>query len=106
MIVLTAILAALVAGVLVYEVLTIAAAWSYRRARPAELRSVVPISVLKPLKGVDEGLEENLCSFFAQQYSAFEILFAVQDGADPAVEIVGKLRHEFPAVPARLIITR
>ena len=105
MIVLTVILAALVAGVLVYEVLTIAAAWSYRRARPPELTSAVPISVLKPLKGVDEGLEENLRSFFTQQYSAFEILFAVQDGADPAVEIAEKLRREFPAVPARLIIT-
>lgn len=101
----TVVLAALVAGVLAYELLTLVAAWSYRRAQPPELHSAVPISVLKPLKGVDEGLEENLRSFFTQRYRDFEILFAVRDGNDPAVAVVEKLQREFPMVEARLIVT-
>lgn len=64
-----------------------------------------PVSILKPLAGLDEGLEENLRSFFAQDYEHFEILFAVRTTADPAYALVEKLRQEFPAVRSRLILT-
>ncbi len=95
----------MVAGALVYALLTIVAAAAYRRVSPPPLQNRVPISVLKPLSGVDEGLEANLRSFFAQQYTEFEILFAVHDAADPAVAVVERLRAEFPAVPTRLIVS-
>src|SRR2546430_8585091 len=103
--VLSVLLMLLVAGSLVYAVLTIIAASAYRRVSPPPLRHSVPISILKPLAGVDEGLDANLRSFFAQQYAEFEILFAVHDAADPAVALVEKLRREFPAVPTQLIVS-
>jgi ceramide glucosyltransferase len=65
----------------------------------------VGISILKPLSGLDEGLEANLSSYFEQDYVPFEILFAVRHEADPAVPFVRKLIQRFPNVPARLIIT-
>jgi len=99
------ILLILVAGSVVYACLTILAARSYLRAAPKSLARMIPISVLKPLSGVDEGLEDNLRSFFTQQYGEFEILLAVQDADDPAVAIVEKLKGEFPTVPAQLIVT-
>ena len=105
MAVLSIFLMLMVAGALVYAVLTIVAAAAYRRVSPPALRHRVPISILKPLSGVDEGLETNLRSFFAQQYGEFEILFAVHDAADPAIALVEKLRREFPAVPTQLIIS-
>ena len=42
---------------------------------------------------------------FEQDYSAFEILFAVRSGDDPAAEVVAKLQSEYPTVPSRLLIT-
>jgi ceramide glucosyltransferase len=99
------VLLALVAGSLVYCVLTVIAAVRYKRVRPPAVRDWPPISILKPLSGVDEGLEENLASFFEQQYPCFEILFAVRQPSDPAVAVVEGLRTRYPAVPARLIVT-
>ena len=98
-------LLALVAGSLVYCVLTLVAAMRYRRVRPAPLHVAMPISILKPLAGVEEGLEQNLRTFFEQRYPAFEILFAVRSEKDPAIEVVERLRREYPAVPSRLIVT-
>ena len=96
---------ALVAGSWVYCVLTVVAAIRYRQVKPGRARSLPPISILKPLAGVDEGLDANLASFFAQEYPEFEILFAVRDAADPAVAMVKKLSARFPEIPARLIVT-
>ena len=97
--------AALVAGGLVYCVMTVIAARRYMRERPASARNSEPISILKPLAGADEGLAENLRSFFEQDYAKFEILFAVRHGEDAAVPIVEKLRDQYPSVPSRLIFT-
>jgi len=98
-------LAVLLAGSLVYGVLAVVAAARYRAVRPPELGKATPISVLKPLAGVDDGLEENLRSFFEQRYTDFEILFAVRSPKDPAIALVEKLRAQYPAVPARLLVT-
>jgi ceramide glucosyltransferase len=103
--VLALLLAALVAGSLVYCVLTIVAAVRYRRVVPPPPIERPPISILKPLAGVDEGLAENLRTFFQQRYPCFEILFAVRNAADPAIEVVEKLRARYPAIPSRLLVT-
>jgi uncharacterized protein len=63
-----------------------------------------PISILKPLKGLDEGLEENLESFFLLDYPRFELIFCVADPEDPAAEIVKNLLVRYPAISARLFV--
>ena len=99
-------LAALLAGSLVYCVLVLVAVRSYRRSGAGSTRDASqPISVLKPLAGRDLGLEENLRSFFTQDYAEFELLFAIRNSDDPAVEVVDRLRAEFPAIAAQLIVT-
>lgn len=100
-------LLALVTGSLVYCVLTIVAAMRYRRIQPqpALPGTTPPISILKPLAGIDEGLEQNLRTFFEQDFHDFEILFAVRSEKDPAIAVVQKLRAEYAAVRSRLIIT-
>jgi ceramide glucosyltransferase len=98
-------LLALVAGAFVFSLLVVVATRDYKRVRPPVLARPEPISILKPLAGLDEGLEENLRSYFRQDYPAFELLFAVHHAADPAAAVVEKLRGEFPDIPARLIVT-
>ena len=98
-------LAGLVAGSAVFCVLVIVAAWLYRQTAPM-MPAQEPISILKPLSGLDEGLESNLRTFFQQHYGGpFEILFAVRHAGDAAVAVVEKLRGEYSNVRAELIVT-
>lgn len=99
------VLLALTLGSVVYCALTVTAAWRYRRVTPPLLTEPPPISVLKPLHGIDDELETNLESFFAQVYPAFELLFAVRDTHDPAIALVEQLQRRHPGVSARLLVT-
>jgi ceramide glucosyltransferase len=103
--VLALLLPALVLGSVVYCVLTLIAAIHYRAVRPPVLRALPPISVLKPLAGVDDGLESNLRTFFEQDYPDFEVLFAVRSPDDPAIAVADRLCGMHPDVPSRLIVT-
>jgi ceramide glucosyltransferase len=94
-----AFLVLLLAGSWVYCALTRIAARRYLAISPAPPATLPPISVLKPLCGQDDRLEENLRSFFTQDYPDYEILFAVDALADPAVAVVDKVRREFPQGP-------
>jgi ceramide glucosyltransferase len=88
-----------------FLLLSITAAHRYLAVRPAVLRAPVPISILKPLAGLDRNLETNLRTFFEQDYRDFEILFALRSADDPAFAVVEKLRGEYPGVPSRVLIT-
>jgi ceramide glucosyltransferase len=63
-----------------------------------------PVTVFKPLKGLDEGLEENLRSFFRLDYPRYQLLFGVADRDDPAIAVVERLLREFPGQDAQLIV--
>jgi ceramide glucosyltransferase len=102
---LTAVLLFILCGAIVYSLISIVAAYQYLSVQPPLLRSAEPISILKPLAGLDLGLQSNLRTFFEQDYPAFEILFAVRDAGDPAVQVVERLQRDYIAVPSRLLIT-
>jgi ceramide glucosyltransferase len=90
---------------IVYSLLSMVAAQRYLAIQSAKLHNSEPISILKPLAGLDSDLESNLRTFFEQDYPAFEILFATRDASDPAVEVVTSLQREYPNVPSRLLFT-
>jgi ceramide glucosyltransferase len=99
------ILIVLTTGSAVYCALTALAAFRYRMVRPRRPGNAPAISILKPLAGVDEGLETNLRTFFEQAYGEFEILFAVRSPKDSAIPVVERLCAEYPHVPSRLVVT-
>ncbi|HEV2964829.1 MAG TPA: glycosyltransferase, partial [Candidatus Angelobacter sp.] len=106
MTIITTILAVLLIGSLVYCILIMIASWRYLSVKPLSASDTPPISVLKPLCGEDEGLEENLRSFLHQDYPAFEVLFAVHRADDPAVAMVEKIMSEYAGrIEIRLIVT-
>jgi ceramide glucosyltransferase len=103
---------ALALGPLFYYLVGIYSAWRFFRVAHRVSHSPVidtgdaaaPISVLKPLRGLDPNAYENFASFCRQEYPEFEILFAVTDAADPAVSVVRKLIADFPGRPIRLLV--
>lgn len=106
MVILTTALAILLAGSLVYCVLIVVATQRFLSARIPAPGSKPPVSILKPLCGYDEGLEENLRSFFVQDYPEYEVLLGVHTADDPAAPVAEKVIREFSgSVSARLIVT-
>jgi len=50
------------------------------------------VSILKPLAGSDDELEDNLESFARIDYPSYEILFGVADLRDPAFAVAHAIR--------------
>lgn len=57
-----------------------------------------PVSILKPVKGDEPGLYENLASLARQDYPAFEMLIGAEDPADPALKTARQVQEDFPHV--------
>ena len=96
----------LAATPLVYYALAILIAVQFfrkQRARPLPEYSP-PVSLLKPVRGVDFGSYENFVSFCQQDYLEYEILFAVNDDRDPAVPLIQRIVEEFPERRIRLLV--
>ena len=87
-----------------YITAILAALRFFRRERARKLPSYAPpVSLLKPVRGVDFGSYENFSSFCRQDYPDYEILFAVKDESDPAVPMIRRVAAEFPQRRIRLI---
>ncbi len=63
-----------------------------------------PITVLKPLKGMEFEIRENLVSFFELQYPKFELLFNVAEANDPVIPVIQELMKLYPQVDATLTV--
>src|SRR5712691_1343677 len=87
----------------VYWLAAFASVVLYRRRRPCTSDVAPSVTILKPLRGNDGQLYENLRSFCLQDYRSFEIVFGVRDLHDPAVPVVERLRHEFPGLELKLV---
>jgi ceramide glucosyltransferase len=72
--------------------------------KPLPDTQLPPVTILKPLKGVDPKIFESFCSHCEQDYPQFQIVFGVSDPADPAVEVVRSLQAKYPDRDIKLIV--
>jgi ceramide glucosyltransferase len=75
------------------------------QAAPGDGGTQPPVSVLKPLKGVDCDLESNLETFFHLEYPTYELVFGVQDPADPALQVARRVADRHPGIVCRFAST-
>ncbi len=84
----------------------IASARFRRRPHPAGGdANLPPVTLLKPLCGMEPGLEVNLTSFFEQRYPGFEIIFGARRADDPALDVVRRVSRKYPSVPVTIVAT-
>lgn len=85
-----------------YSLLSLWCGWRFFRGRAAgetdtERAVQPPVTILKPVKGMDEGSYENFASFCRQHYGgAVQLLFAVAAADDPAIAVIHRLQQDFP----------
>lgn len=97
----------------VFLFLVLAAAVRYRRlARRAQAAasalaqtSLPPVTVLKPVHGMEPRLAENLESFFQQDYPEFEIIFGARAADNAALRVVEQLQKRYPNVKSRIVLS-
>lgn len=63
-----------------------------------------PVSILKPLCGLDSELAANLESFYRLDYPRYELLFGVASADDPALPVAMAVAAAHPEVPSRVIV--
>ncbi|MBE0569175.1 MAG: glycosyltransferase [Deltaproteobacteria bacterium] len=63
-----------------------------------------PVSILKPLKGVDDRLLDNLSAFCRLDYPEYEIVFCVQGASDPALRVARKVKEMHPRREISIVI--
>jgi len=105
----TVIWAIVILGVIVgtgYYAFGLYSAWAFCRPgrRTAGSGATPPVTILKPLKGPGLDLEANLESFCALDYPDYQMLFAVADPRDPAVEVVERIKRRHPDLDMELIV--
>lgn len=92
-------------GSLVFYAISACGIVSFLRARRWEQPSsfTPPVSILKPLKGIDPAMWESFCSHCEQDYPEYQLVFGVSDAADPAIELVHRLQQQYPQRDIQLV---
>ena len=97
----------LAAGPLVYYLLSLYCTVEYflvlRRSPPRDDSFAPPVSILKPVRGVDPEAYENFASYCRLDYPEYELVFAMADPHDPVIPVIEKLQRDFPDRSIRFV---
>ena len=98
-------------GLMIYvlQIIAVRSALSSGRSQegtPIPPSSFPAISVLKPLKGLEDNLFGNLESFCVQDYPEYEVIFSLQDENDPAYKVARKVKEKFADRSISIVVER
>jgi ceramide glucosyltransferase len=83
----------------VYAILCVLATVQFRRSstiqRKGSFQSWPPVTVLKPVHGLEKNQRENLRSTCIQDYPEFQVVFSVQEPDDAAIPLLKEIQQEF-----------
>jgi ceramide glucosyltransferase len=95
------------AGPLVYYLLSLYCTVEYfrglRKLPPRDDSFAPPVSILKPVRGVDPGAYENFASYCRIDYPDYELVFAMADPQDPVIPVIEQLQRDFPDRSIRFV---
>lgn len=74
-----------------------------KREQQSATQFLPPLSVLKPLHGIEEGMQRNLETFFEQDYPEFELLFCARQESDKGLQLARSVGEGYPHVRARYL---
>ena len=90
----------------IYYFLALYSSWRFfrlaKRSKPHP-DYTPPVSNLKPIRGLDAEAYENFASYCTQDYPDYELLFGIGDGDEAVLEIIERLKREFPQQRIRVI---
>jgi len=90
----------------VFAAMVLAGARHHLRTRDQQPPDFTPpLSLLKPVRGLEPDLEAHLATFFQQDYPTYEILFCAHDANDPGLLAAQKVAAIFPDIPAKFLVT-
>jgi ceramide glucosyltransferase len=91
----------------IYYIIALFSAWRFFRHSADSAASnsgfTPPVSILKPVKGLDPDAYDNFASFCRQDYPEYEIVFCVGDRSDPVLPIIEKVIADFPERDIRVL---
>lgn len=83
--------------------------WLYRRTYSKDYPEsdyAPSVSILKPVKGLDDRCYDNFARFCTQEYDGdYEIIFAVEDANDEIVPVINKLIADFPTRSIKIVVS-
>ena len=82
----------------IYYLLALYSSWRFfaKAASNKNTDFTPPVSILKPTRGLDPEAYENFASFCRQDYPDYELLFAIGDGDQETLEVIERLKKNFP----------
>lgn len=97
----------------VYLVIVLMAATRYLRIAKDQRQAAIatpdpklpPVTILKPVHGLEPKLAENLASFFEQDYPNFEIVIGARDAGNSALGVAREICARYPHIPSRIVLS-
>lgn len=89
-----------------YYIFSLYCTWSFfNKETDTDSNYLPPVSILKPINGIENGIYENFISYCKQDYPAYQLIFGVSDSEDPVIDVVKEIMNKFPQKDIELVIS-